>query len=205
LDFAGTQNYGEDNTAYAKYVESTTSNGLIKALAYTTANTNNYDYAIVDAYGYRNGDDVNKGLTFVGDDNEYELDATPDTAAVKSAAGAFVAYTKSGDTVTIAISIAKENGLATLSDEVSGVNNGQISFTNGITVKANKKNATDLTKTNVITDSNTLVYVIDSETGKYTESTMDAVSKNAHVYVPVIDSDGYADVILVDEYHDYTK
>ena len=53
---------------------------------------------------------------------------------------------------------------------------------------------------NVMTDANTVVYVIDSNSGKYREGAVSDISRNAWVYVPVVDDDGYADIVLIDEY-----
>jgi hypothetical protein len=205
------------NVQYIQYVESSTNAGVVKALAYTSASTSKYHYGVVDAYAYLvDGDPL--GLTLTGDDNEYELknNGHSATTTTTSKAGAFIVYTISGDEIDPIFSIPKEDFIANkkLAVEVSNVSGGQISFTSGQSVvilddqqlaKTNNQEGTVTrnTKTSVITDDSTLVYVVDGSTGKFTESTMDSVSKNAHVYVPVINSDGYATVIIVDEYGTY--
>lgn len=210
--------------AYATF--DTNTSGAIKVLAYTTANTSNYHYGVVKSYNFKDADHT-KAITLVGDDSVYDLGS-----GTKSKADAFIVYTLSGDKITPVYSFNNDKYLsqANGAKRVTGYNSGLITvedgWTNGTDNKAANKtsvnnvyNTSDDTKswviennqtpsngektTTVMTDNNTVVYIINATTGDYEEGSLSDISKNAYIYVPVIDKDGYADIVLVDEYTQY--
>jgi hypothetical protein len=87
---------------------------------------------------------------------------------------------------------------------VNSVSSGLIDFDANITnVIDQEHSSTSASVGSVITNDSTLVYVLDAGTGKFVEGTADSIVKNGYVYVPVLDDDGYAEVVLVDEYNQY--
>lgn len=196
-----------DNTkkgldAYSSYVLNT--NGAIKVLAYTTAGTNTYHYGVVDGDVFSNSD-YDNAIMLDGDETVYEWDNKKPTNHD------LVVYTKSGDTLTIK-DITKEksmnaklvtgytDGLVVLDDEdeyfyFKDTNNTKVKDPIG-------SNNTDTAKS-VMTDSETVVYVMNSSTGYFELGDLTSISKGSYVDVVIVDEDGYADLIIVDEYNDY--
>jgi hypothetical protein len=184
---------------YAYMVPTTTGGNTIKVLAYTNSSSNKYHYGVVDTYNFK-GADYDNSITFNGDETVYELDRTG--TPVASANGAFVVYTKSGDTVTI-VSSFKDKDDFEAGVLISSVSDGLINFDSAL------EDVIDLdgnavAAQNVPTNDSTLIYVLDASTGKFVEGTADSIVKNGYAYVPVLDDDGYATVVIVDEYNDYT-
>lgn len=190
--------------AYAVYALN--NNGAAKVLAYTKAGTSTYKYGVINADPFNDADhDDYDAITIAGDDNVYDLKANGLT--VKN--NQLVIYTQSGDTMNVKAVYAHKDALKDETEEVTGLNDGLISFDNDITVYDFDKDSKDPIGNNkttavdsVMTNKDTKVYVIGSD-GKYTEGTLDDVSKGAYVLVPVMDKDGYADIVIVDDYTDY--
>jgi hypothetical protein len=186
-------------SAYAKYLAD--ENGKIKVLVYTEDGGNSLQYGVVDEYNFMCAD-YDNAITFNGDDTVYELDMT----GAYAASGAFVVYTQSGDTVTLVKSCKNKANFKTgdYARLVNNVSSGLIDFDTNITnVIDQEHSSTSATFGSVITNDSTLVYVLDASTGKFVEGSLDDVVKNCHAYVPVVDEDGYATVVLVDEYNQY--
>lgn len=205
-------------SAYASY--KTNNNGAIKALAYTNSSSNNYHYGVVNAWKFTDADHTggnDVAVTLVGDDKVYDWD--PDSKA--GGADHFIVYKLSGDKIEVVYSFNTKKNLRDYTRYVTGFNDGLISIDKDAAgwAKATAAEVTgNLTKDqvevsdkftgtvydngvyNVMTDANTIVYVLDSNSGKYREGALSDVSRNAWVYIPVIDKDGYADVVLIDEY-----
>ncbi len=197
---------GENKTtlnAYAKY--DTNTNGAIKVLAYTDASNTKYHFGVVKSYNFRDYDN-DHAITLVGDDTVYELNMTT-TAGAK--ADYFIVYTLSGEKIKPIYAYGNDHNLKDLAKQVIGYNSGLISFADkGVEVREVKQsgNATSLNnvyKNNIMTDTNTQVFVIDAKSGDYVEGALSDISRNSYVYVPVINKDGYAEVVLVDDYHGY--
>jgi len=201
-----------DLDAYAVF--NTNTSGAIKVLAYTTANTSNYHFGVVKAFNFRDSDHTN-AITLEGDDTVYDLKLND-----KGKADAFIVYTLSGDEITVVYSYEHKGKLKDYTKAVNGFNSGLISLKDGFTgvAKGNANagkagyvednriaqgSATTSEVYNIMTDANTVVYIIDATSGKYVEGSLEDISRNSHVAVPVIDKDGYADVVLVDEYYRY--
>lgn len=201
-----------DLDAYAVF--NTNTSGAIKVLAYTTANTSNYHFGVVKAFNFRDSDHTN-AITLEGDDTVYDLKVPS-----KGKADAFIVYTLSGDEITVVYSYEHKGKLEDYTKAVNGFNSGLISLKDGFTgvAKGNANagkagyvednriaqgSATTSEVYNIMTDANTVVYIIDATSGKYVEGSLEDISRNSHVAVPVIDKDGYADVVLVDEYTRY--
>lgn len=206
-------NPATDLDAYAVF--NTNTSGAIKVLAYTTANTSNYHFGVVKAYGFRDSDHT-YAITLEGDDTVYDL--FDGTGKVDSKANAFIVYTLSGDEIKVVYSYEHKDKLEDYTKAVNGFNSGLISLKDAFTGVAKKStnagkagyvedNRLEVGETsevyNIMTDANTVVYIIDATSGKYVEGSLDDISRNSHVAVPVIDKDGYADVVLVDEYYRY--
>lgn len=204
-----------DLDAYAVF--NTNTSGAIKVLAYTTANTSNYHFGVVKAYNFRDADHSN-AITLTGDDTVYDL--YTGVGQVESNPDAFIVYTLSGDEITVVYSYEHKGKLKDYTKAVNGFNSGLISLKDGFTgvAKGNANagkagyvednriaqgSATTSEVYNIMTDANTVVYIIDATSGKYVEGSLEDISRNSHVAVPVIDKDGYADVVLVDEYTRY--
>jgi hypothetical protein len=195
---------GSGTFTYAFMVPTVTGGNTIKVLAYTNSSSTKYHYGVVDAYNFA-GADYDNSITFNGDDTVYELDQTG-LSGVGAAAGSFVVYTKSGDTVTLVRAYKEKADFKTgaYAKLVNSVSSGLIDFDTNITnVIDQENNNTSATVGSVITNDSTLVYVLDASTGKFVEGTADSIVKNGYAYVPVIDDDGYAEVVLVDEYNQY--
>ena len=184
-------------------------------MAYTTANTSNYHFGVVKAYGFRDSDHT-YAITLEGDDTVYDL--FDGTGKVDSKPNAFIVYTLSGDEIKVVYSYEHKDKLEDYTKAVNGFNSGLISLKDAFTGVAKKStnagkagyvedNRLEVGETsevyNIMTDANTVVYIIDATSGKYVEGSLDDISRNSHVAVPVIDKDGYADVVLVDEYTRY--
>jgi len=207
----------------------TNNNGAIKALAYTNSSSSNYHYGVVKTWKFTDADHAGNGdyaVTLVGDDTVYDLDLT--NTAVSSGADQFIIYKLSGDKLTVVASIKNDGNLNPYTRSVQGYNDGLITVADGwmnypkhdTFYDGNGKRITNLDKDtveiandrvtttydreqgvySVMTDSNTVVYVLDSNSGDYKEGSLSDISRNSWVYVPVIDKDGYADVVLIDEY-----
>ncbi len=206
--------------AYAQY--ETNSNNSVKAFAYTTGNSTTKYYGVVKAWRFTDADHAGYttgnndfAITLVGDDNVYDLahesaELTAD-GKMQSGAGHFIVYTLSGDELTIVKSYGKNDTLAkSYSKQITGFNDGWIYFNPKDGVKPaidefNEGKVTgsanaDGTVYRVMTDTNTVVYVLDSNSGEYREGSLSDISRNAYAYVPVIDEDGFAEAVLVDEY-----
>ncbi len=191
--------------AYCKYVLN--SNGAVKAMAYTEAGSSNYRYAVV-ADALFNADGYDNAIELVGDDTIYEgADGKP--AATTD--DAFIVYTLSGDDLTVVDSYAKKTGIKDAGAmKLTGYSNGLMTFKEKMTVARNldaydenNKKYNSVQMDTIMTDGNTLVYVMNATTGKYEVGELTDFSKDSYVYVPVVDEDGYADVVLVDEYTNY--
>jgi hypothetical protein len=199
-----TGNSNASGFTYAYMVPTVTGGNTIKVLAYTNSQSTKYHYGVVDAYNFA-GADYDNSITFNGDDTVYELDQTG-LSGVGAAAGSFVVYTKSGDTVTLVRAYKEKADFKTgaYAKLVNSVSSGLIDFDANITnVIDQEHSSTSASVGSVITNDSTLVYVLDAGTGKFVEGTADSIVKNGYVYVPVLDDDGYAEVVLVDEYNQY--
>ena len=194
---------------YCTYVLN--NNGAAKALAYTTADGSKYNYGVV-ADALFSADGYDNALELVGDDNIYE-GANNKPAATED--DAFIVYTLSGDNITVVDSYAKKTGIKTAgAREVDGYTNGLMTFkdNDAMVVKRDlggkKDDNTGYPSTSmkvIMTDDETLVYVMNASTGEYEVGELSDIFKGAYVYVPVVDKDDYADVVLVDEYNNYTQ
>lgn len=206
----------EDLEAYAKYEQNT--NHSVKALAYTTASSTTKYYGIVKAWrftdadhaGYLTNDRYEFGVTLVGDDKVYDLhnDSAKENAGGN---GKFIIYTLSGDELKVEYAYGKTTGLSEKSKLVTGFNDGWI-YVNGVVPEVDDFNVDkdgNLIDTEtrhdggvyrVMTDANTVVYVLESNSGEYKEGSLSDITRNSYVYVPVIDKDGFAECVLVDEY-----
>ena len=142
----------------------------------------------------------------VGDDTVYELNMTT-TAGAK--ADYFIVYTLSGEKIKPIYAYGNDHNLKDLAKQVIGYNSGLISFADkGVEVREVKQSGNvaslnNVYKNNIMTDTNTQVFVIDAKSGDYVEGSLSDISRNSYVYVPVINKDGYAEVVLVDDYHGY--
>lgn len=216
LTLSATKTGGTNKDLGAYAVFDINTSGAIKVLAYTTANTSNYHYGVIKAIGFTDANHgTTKGVTLVGDDTVYDLG----TNHAGAKADWFVVYTLSGDEITIMYGFGNDDNIKGITKSVNGFNNGLISLD---TTKPGLDGANKPSKKqpvvsgiednrvpaktniyNIMTDANTIVYIIDASTGDYAEGALSDISRNSHVYVPVIDKDGYADVVLVDEYTRY--
>lgn len=199
----------------------TNSSGAIKALAYTTAGSNDLHYGIVATWNFESSEysGADRAITFKGDDTVYQL---TNTNGIAGKNGQLIIYKLSGEKVTPVANFAKQ-GFETLNrgnvGYVAGNNSGLISFQKEDTnvpglgndvmfdfrnayvkpaLPAGKANVYD-----VMTDSNTLVFVVDAVDGSYSEGSLSDISRGSWAYVPVIDKDGYADVVIIDDYGTY--
>jgi hypothetical protein len=198
------------------------SNGAIKVLAYTNANGEDYYYGVVSGNRYHDADFSGTndwGVKFT-DDSVFELKKTEsgNTKCPELVSDdALLIYKQSGEKIEVVGQIAKKGatGSNTTPDEseaelvntykeVTGVTDGLITIEITAAVEADEENgieaAAAVTK-NVMTDSSTLVYVIDGTTGKFVEGSLSDVAKGSYVIIPVIDDDGYADLVVIDEYN----
>lgn len=201
-----------NDSVYLNYaVYDVSSGGAIKALAYTKDNSDVYHYGVVKAYGFK-CEDYDLAVTLVGDDRVYALDVS----SVLSRSDSFIVYTLSGDRLKILYSFGNDTDLAGYTQMVMGHNEGLITVTNGWEAVDYKTASDKLTfeqllwkgrklpankrQTSIMTDSNTIVYSIDSRSGDYCEGSLADIYRGVHIYVPIVDEDGYADCVLVDEY-----
>lgn len=194
---------------YAVY--DTNTSGAIKVLAYTDANTTNFHYGVIKSYNFRDYDN-DHAITLVGDEATYELETNTTLAPAYTTAGRadwFAIYTQSGDKIKLQQLYQNDHGLADYAKQVTGVTDGLITTGEGMTIWTDKREGYTAVNShtgvyNIMTDAQSIVYVINANTGDYEEGALSDISRNSYVYVPVIDKDGYADIILVDEYHRYS-
>lgn len=198
--------------AYISYVLN--SNGAIKAMAYTTGGSSNYQYGVADGDEFTTSD-YDRAILFDGTEEEVEVTKASDTFKNHN----LVVYTKSGSKVEIEYVQAHKVKLGT---EVAGYTDGLISFGTDeggdkVNVKTYALTGTSADDTvfdtawaslttivnSVKTDSETIVYVMNSSTGYYELGDLDSIDKGDYVQVLVTDEDGYADVVIVDEYNNY--
>ncbi len=180
-----------DIPAYFVYATNTT--GAARAIAYTNAGSTTRYFDVIDEYNFADAD-VDNGVTFVGDDNVYEV-----TNPTKATDDDLIIYTKSGDDITV-LKAYKDKAKLAESVEVKGFVDGLITLVDDASIKPLYADGDEKEFTNIMTDSETVVYVLDSKTGKYTEGTLDDISKGDFVYVPVTDDDDYADLVIIDNY-----
>ncbi len=189
-----------DIEPYFAYVTNT--NGAAKAIAYTNAGSTTKYFGVIDAFDFADSD-VDHGVTLVGDDNVYEFKANDDGKAIVNGAtdDDLIIYTKSGDKITVVKAYADKTAVAG-AKEVKGYVDGLITLVDGAKIApvAELDEAGKGAYSNIMTDSETVVYVTNSKTGKFEEGTLDDISKGDIVYVPAIDEDEYADLVIVDEY-----
>lgn len=187
------------------FVYDTNSAGAVKVMAYTKSSSTDYHYGIIATWNFASSDG-DHCVTFKGDDTVYEL--TGSYSMAKN--GQLLIYTLSGDKVTPFAAFAKQgfqnndpaDGTV---GKIAGNNSGLLSFEDGKAIKPLDPapvSATDWTY-NVMTDSNTLVFVVDAVDGTYSEGSLSDISRGSWVYVPVIDDDDYADVVIIDDYGTY--
>ncbi len=199
--------------AYAVYVAN--SNGAAKALAYTDANSSKYNFAVVASYNFSDADGDNN-VTFTGDDNVYELLTKNNELTYKGGkpydAGddALIIYTLSGSKIDVKMAYAKKTGIEGLTREVSGYNDGLMIFKTNMNVWDAANGHTGNTNNEkqypeIMTDDDTVVYVMNSSTGKYELGGLDDIYKEARVFVPLVDKDDIADLVIVDEYTPYDE
>ncbi|MBQ3180308.1 MAG: S-layer homology domain-containing protein [Firmicutes bacterium] len=198
--------------ASAKYFVNT--NGTARALAYTDAESTKYHYGVVDAMKLdldgdtdENGNAIYNDMRLVGDETEYEYTVAEGVTVDDDYA---IMYTVSGDDINIVAALSNEPGKG--NDEHNYYVQVK-SFTDGLLVTEDdvwvtkyltNPEQTGVEMNNIMTDANTLVCVITDD-GEAIEGTLDDISKNAWVYVPTVDDDDYADIIIVNEYTDYNK
>lgn len=219
---------GKVINAYAVY--DTNTNGAIKVLAYTDANSSNYNFGVVKSYNFRDYDNDN-AITLVGDETIFELDMTApatngettlaeggqsvyptkhgeanvhNTNSVRTAGDYFVIYTQSGDKIKPQYAYQNDKGISTLAQQVVGFNSGLITVDKAMAVTEYNAKAPTGGIYNIMTDTNTQVFVIDAKSGDYVEGSLSDISRNSYVFVPVVNKDGYAEVVLVDDYTPYT-
>ena len=188
--------------AYCAYV--TNSNGAVKAIAYTDADSTTYYSGIIDEWAEDGDGDVT--VTFVGDDVAYEFAESSYEKLAND--DDLIIYTKNGGD----IAFDNEKGWAVYADkadlnsiELTGWSGGLMTLDTANydpEVADQAEDGEKITDT-IMTDSETVVYVQDKN-GKYSEGTLDDITKGALVVVPVTDEDGYADVVIVDEYEGST-
>ncbi len=198
-------------TAYAVY--DTNSNGAAKVLAYTEAGTSDYHYGVVDAWNFSDADN-DHAVTLDNDDTVYELGNADINAATDEPVNGddLIVYTLSGDKITVVLGYGEDDAIAEagLGQEVQGFTDGLITVDQMAVAKdladpqSNdyKPNAA-ATYTSFMTDNDTVVYVINGSTGDYELGELADIAKGSYVYIPVVDEDGYADIVIVDEYGDY--
>ena len=198
---------GKALDAYCAYV--TNSSGVVKAMAYTDANSTTLYYDLVEG-------------AIADEDNDYTLTiggVDYDSNATKDLTDDLIIYTKKSGDIVVEKTYADKSAIEGI--EVDSYVDGLIVLTEEMVPeyydgKANEKkevadgdeNTTpvpgenadgQVVKKNIMTDANTVVYVMGSN-GKYTEGTLDDISSGDMVYVPVIDGDDYADLVIVDQY-----
>ncbi len=186
--------------AYAVY--QTNEAGAIKVLAYTEASFAKYNYGIVQDFQQEDNT-----VTLLGDDKVYEWDIT--SARVKK--GSVVVYTRSGKNMLRAVySFDKYGALTGYTKKVVGYTDGLISVEGGWTaveyglqpgqIESRVTEQIGKTVSNVLTNEYTIVYGLNTKTGAYEECSLKDIAKDAMIFVPVIDKDGYAECVLIDKY-----
>ncbi len=186
--------------AYAVY--QTNEAGAIKVLAYTEASFAKYNYGIVQDFQQEDNT-----VTLLGDDKVYEWDIT--SARVKK--GSVVVYTRGGENMLRAVySFDKYGALTGYTKKVVGYTDGLISVEGGWTaveyglqpgqIESRVTEQIGKTVSNVLTNEYTIVYGLNTKTGAYEECSLKDIAKDAMIFVPVIDKDGYAECVLIDKY-----
>lgn len=201
---------GSSSTPLNYFVYDTNSAGAVKVMGYTKASSTDYHYGIIATWNFASSDG-DHCVTFKGDDNVYELDGsyTNEFFGVKGGNGKLMIYTQSGDKVTPFAFFNKQgfeggNAADGKVGRVAGNNSGLISFEDGKAIKTmDPGNLAGGWVYNVMTDSNTLVFVVDAVDGTYSEGSLSDISRGSWVYVPVLDDDNYADVVIIDDYGTY--
>ena len=201
------------------FVYDTNSAGAVKVMGYTKASSTDFHYGIIATWNFASSDGDNC-VTFKGDDTIYELSSTvtrnkENTANTSGRGtggnGKLMIYTQSGDKVIPYAFFDKqgfqadENKGTGKVGKIAGNNSGLLSFEDGKAIKTMDPapvSATDWTY-NVMTDSNTLVFVVDAVDGTYSEGSLSDISRGSWVYVPVLDDDQYADAVIIDDYGTY--
>lgn len=195
--------------AFADYF--TNSNGAIKAFAYSVAGGSTYHYGVADGDTFANSD-YDYAVVMDGDENVYEVatDVTKDVEGTTVKAYPtnhdLMIYTQSGDKLTVKKMYVEKTGLADEAKLVKGYTDGLIVLESGATAykftDTNKKplEGSEVAIDSVMTDSETVVYVMNSSTGYYELGDLDSIAKDSYVKVVLVDKDGYADLVLVDEY-----
>lgn len=194
--------------AYISYVLN--SNGAIKAMAYTTGGSSNYQYGVADGDEFTTSD-YDRAILFDGTEEEVELTKASETFKNHN----LVVYTKSGSKVEVVYVLAHKAKNGT---EVAGYTDGLISFGTdedgeklyaetfklvGSAVDDTVFGGSTTGINSVKTDSETIVYVMNSSTGYYELGDLSSIDKGDYVQVLVTDDEGYADVVIVDEYNNY--
>ena len=173
-----------------------------KVLAYTETNFVKYNYGIVQEFQQEDNT-----VTLVGDGKVYEWDIT--SARVKK--GSVVVYTRSGENMLRAVySFGKYGALTDYTKKVVGYTDGLISVEDGWTaveyglqpgqIESRVTEQIGKTVSNVLTNEYTIVYGFNTKTGAYEECSLKDIAKDAMIFVPVIDKDGYAECVLIDKY-----
>ncbi len=173
-----------------------------KVLAYTETNFVKYNYGIVQDFQQEDNT-----VTLLGDGKVYEWDIT--SARVKK--GSVVVYTRSGENMLRAVySFGKYGALTDYTKKVVGYTDGLISVEGGWTaveyglqpgqIESRVTEQIGKTVSNVLTNEYTIVYGLNTKTGAYEECSLKDIAKDAMIFVPVIDKDGYAECVLIDKY-----
>ena len=173
-----------------------------KVLAYTETNFVKYNYGIVQDFQQEDNT-----VTLLGDGKVYEWDIT--SARVKK--GSVVVYTRSGKNMLRAVySFGKYGALTDYTKKVVGYTDGLISVEGGWTaveyglqpgqIESRVTEQIGKTVSNVLTNEYTIVYGLNTKTGAYEECSLKDIAKDAMIFVPVIDKDGYAECVLIDKY-----
>ncbi len=177
--------------AYCKYFSN--SDDTVKVLAYTRSSSLIYKYGVIDDYDFKTAD-KDHAITFYDDDTVYELDITGADAGNDQLA----IYTLLGDKVNVKFAYARKDGMKDKAMEVKGFTDGLMSFDTAMVVDEAVAAYTD-----IMTDKDTVVYLINASTGKYVLGELYDISKGSYVYVPMVDENDNADLVIVDEYTDY--
>ncbi len=173
-----------------------------KVLAYTETNFVKYNYGIVQDFQQEDNT-----VILLGDDKVYEWDIT--SARVKK--GSVVVYTRGGENMLRAVySFGKYGALTDYTKKVVGYTDGLISVEDGWTaveyglqpgqIESRVTEQIGKTVSNVLTNEYTIVYGLNTKTGAYEECSLKDIAKDAMIFVPVIDKDGYAECVLIDKY-----
>ncbi len=193
-----------DLDAYAKF--ELNADGAICALAYTTPSRVTLRYAVIEDCkivdenhaGELDNGMYDYGIKLVGNEYIYDLDRM--LPGIGN--GRFVIYGLAGNAVIPFYVYKQNNGLTNFAKQLSSFNDGLLNFAEPIEPVMDdfNYNQDSLEVKTVPTDSNTVVYVIDEITGEYQKGSLQDIAKGSWAYVPVIDEDGFADCVLVDNY-----